>query len=291
MKIASVKIISLAVFCGWAFAAAGLAQDIIFTKNAQYRGKVLSADARKVVIQTEQGVLNVPRAAIEKLTVALPADIAHGIEVYEKNNFRTAKLELARAVTQYSGLDTPWAAKAIVYYGRSCLAAGDIVNAEKAFTVFLGAYAKDHPLAMDAGLGLAEIEVARKNIDKALPKFQELTAEYDNQVRPPKEQFPYASAAFLGLGKCLEAKDDVDGALTAYLKVIALYPADNVLPEALYLAALIYQKQNKPANANLLLKDLIAQYPASPFAGKAAQLSKQIESLLEKETEAAKAEK
>ena len=284
MKIASVKIISFAVFCGWAFMSAGFAEDIIFTKNAQYRGLVKSATARGVTIQTAQGVLTVPRAKILKLTVKQPANIARGIASYEKNNFKAAKIDLTRAMTQYSGLDTPWAAKAIAYYGRSCLITGDIANAKKAFGVFLADYDNDHPLAMDAGLGMAEIDVARNNIDKALPKFQQLTAEYDNQIRPPKEQFPYAAAAFLGLGKCLEAKDDVDGALVAYIKVIALYPADNAMPETLYRAALIYQKQNKLDHANVLLNDLTAQYSSSAYAPKAAALKKQIKPLLTKET-------
>lgn len=283
MQIASVKIVSFAVLCGWLCAPAGFAEDLITTKNSQYRGQVLAADSKGVQIQTVQGVITVPRAAIEKLIVAQPANIARGIDAYKKNNFKAAQIELARAMTQYSGLDTPWAAEAIVYYGRSCLIAGDVANAEKAFTVFLSAYNDDHPLAMDAGLGMAEVEVARKNIAKALPKFQSLTAEYDSQIRPPKEQLPYAAAAFLGLGKCLEAKDDGDGALAAYLKVIALYPADNALPETLYRAALIYQKQSKPENANALLNDLAAQYPSSAYASKAAELKKQLEPLLAKE--------
>lgn len=291
MKIASVKIISLAFLGALIGLRAGFAEDLIITKTSQYRGKVISADAKGVTIQTVQGVLAVPRATIEKLTVEQPANIARGIDAYEKNNFKAAQIELARAMTQYSGLDTPWAAKAIVYYGRSCLAAGDLANSEKAFGIFLAAYADDHPLAMDAGLGLAEIEVARKNIEKALPKFQQLTAEYDNQVRPEKEQFPYAAAAFLGLGKCLESQNDLDGALTAYLKVISLYPADNALPETLYRAALIYQKQNKLANAGILIQDLATQYPASPYAAKAAEIKKQIEPRLKKETEAPKVEK
>ena len=91
------------------------------------------------------------------------------------------------------------------------------------------------------------------------------------------EQFPYAAEAFLGLGKCLEAKKDPSGAINAYLKVIALYPADNALPETLYRAAVIYQSQNRPDYAGMFLNDLIAQYPASPYAKKAADLKKKLE--------------
>lgn len=259
-------------------AVTGLAEDVIITKNQQLRGKVKSADSKGVTIEiVGQGVVGVPRSAIIQLTVEPPPSVIRGIEAYEKGNYKEAQLSLAKVINQYLGLDTPWAAKALVYYGRGCLAAGDTVNAEKAFSAFLSAYDDDQPLRMDAELGLAETDVAKNDIDKAMPKFQELAAEYEKQLKPPKEHVFYAASVFLGLGKCLEAKDDLSGALDSYLKVIALYPADNVLPEALYRAALIYQRQNKPDQAKLLLSDLAAQYAASPFSQKAVELKKQID--------------
>lgn len=262
-------------------AVASPAEDVIITRTQRLHGKVKSADSKGVVIEIMgQGVLTVPRSAIVRLTVEPPPSIIRGIEAYEKGNYREAQLNLARAVNQYIGLDTDWAAKALVYYGRGCLTAGDTASAEKAFSAFLAAYDDDQPLRMDAELGLAETEVARNDIDKALPKFQELAAEYEKQLKPPKEQFPYAAAVFLGLGKCFEAKNDSNGALNSYLKVIALYPADDVLPETLYRAALIYQKQNKLEQANLVLNDLITQYAASPYSQKAVDLKKKIEPLL-----------
>jgi len=204
-----------------------------------------------------------------------PPAIIRGIDAYEKGNYKEAQLILVKVANQYLGLDTPWAAKALVYYARGCLMAGDNASAEKAFGAFLAAY-DDDPLCVDAELGLAETEVAKKDIDKALPKFQELADEYEKQLKPPKEQFPYAAESFLGLGKCLEIKGDLDGALNAYVKVIALYPADNALPETLYRAAAIYQGQNRPDYAIMLLNDLIAQYPADQYAKKAADLKKTL---------------
>jgi len=259
-------------------AVTGLAEDVIITKNQQLRGKVKSADSKGVTIEiVGQGVVGVPRSAIIQLTVEPPPSVIRGIEAYEKGNYKEAQLSLAKVINQYLGLDTPWAAKALVYYGRGCLAAGDTANAEKAFSAFLSAYDDDQPLRMDAELGLAETDVAKNDIDKAMPKFQELAAEYEKQLKPSKEHVFYAASVFLGLGKCLEAKDDQSGALDSYLKVIALYPADNVLPEALYRAALIYQRQNKPDQAKLVLSDLTTQYAASPFSQKAVELKKQID--------------
>ncbi|MDO9542433.1 MAG: tetratricopeptide repeat protein [Kiritimatiellia bacterium] len=259
---------------------AGLAEDVIITKANQYRGKVKSADSKGVTIEiVGQGIVIVPRAVIENLTVELPPAIIRGIDAYEKGNYKLAQLTLSKAAYQFIGLDTPWAAKALIYYARICLMNEDNANAEKAFNDFLAAY-DDDPLRVDAELGLAETEVAKKDIDKALPKSQELADGYEKQLKPPKEQFPYAAEAFLGVGKCLEAKNDPNGAINAYLKVIALYPANNALPEALYRAAAIYQSQDRPDYADMLLNDLIAQYPASPYSKKAADLKKQLEPLL-----------
>ncbi|MDO9542597.1 MAG: tetratricopeptide repeat protein [Kiritimatiellia bacterium] len=256
----------------------GLAEDIIITKNQKLRGKVKSADSKGVVIEiVGQGILTVPRSAIVQLKVDPPPSVIRGIEAYEKGNYKAAQRNLEKVINQYLGLDTPWAAKTLVYYGRGCLAAGDTANAEKAFSAFLSAYDDDQPLRIDAEIGLAETEVAKNDIDKALPKFQELAAEYEKQLKPPKEQFPYAAAVFLGLGKCLEAKNDSNGALRSYLKVIALYPADSIMPEALFRAALIYRQRNKLDQANLVLNDLITQYQASPYSKEAADLKQKID--------------
>jgi len=257
--------------------AAGMAEDIIITRNQQFRGKVRSADSKGVTIEIAgRGVVAVPRSAIEKMTVEAPPAILRGIESYEKGDYKKAQLILAKTANQYLGLDTAWAAKAMLYYARICLMSGDNAGAEKAFGAFIAAY-DDNPLNLDAELGLAETNLAKKDIDKALAKFQELADEYEKELRPPKEQLRYAAEAFLGVGKCLEAKDDPSGAINAYLKIIALYPADNVLPEALYRAAVIYKTRDKPDYANMLLSDIITQYPADPYAKKAVDLKKQIE--------------
>lgn len=270
------KIISLAVLCWCSIVLAGNAEDIIITKTLQLRGKVLSANKDGVVIEVPaKGVMTVPRSEIEKITVEPPANITSGIKSYEKGNHREVVMYLAKIITQYTGLDTPWAMKAILCYGRSSLTMGDTANAEKAFQAFINSYDDDSPLTIEAKIGLAETEVARQNIDKAFPMFQELAGEYEAQLKPPNDQFPYAASVFLGLGKCYETKNNSADALNAYLKVVALYPADNALPEALYRAALIYQRQNKPDNADALLKDLIAKYPASPSGQKAVELQKQ----------------
>ncbi|MFA7159245.1 MAG: tetratricopeptide repeat protein [Kiritimatiellia bacterium] len=269
----ALMLLAAAVFLGLA-ATAG-AVDVILTKTQRLSGKVRSADGKSVTIEIPgQGVVAVPRAAIEKMSVEAPPAILRGVEAYEKGAYKEAQLTLAKVAYQFIGLDTDWAAKALVYYARVCLMNGDNAGAEKAFNTFIEVYDED-PLVVDAELGLAETQLAKNDVEKALAKFQELADEYEKVLRPPMAQFPYAAEAFLGVGKCLEAKQDFAGAANAYLKVIALYPAENSLPEALYRAAALYKKQ-KPEYAGMFLNDLITQYPASPFARKAADLQKEL---------------
>lgn len=269
----ALMLLAAAVCLGLA-ATAG-AVDVILTKTQRLSGKVRSADGKSVTIEIPgQGVVAVPRAAIEKMSVEAPPAILRGVEAYEKGAYKEAQLTLAKVAYQFIGLDTDWAAKALVYYARTCLMNGDNAGAEKAFNTFIEVYDED-PLVVDAELGLAETQLAKNDVEKALAKFQELADEYEKVLRPPMAQFPYAAEAFLGVGKCLEAKQDFAGAANAYLKVIALYPAENSLPEALYRAAALYKNQ-KPEYAGMFLNDLITQYPASPFARKAADLQKEL---------------
>ena len=282
------RIMLIGVLCWCATIMAVNAVDVILTKTQRFSGKVRSANSKSVTIVIPgQGVIAVPRSKIEKMKVEAPAAIIRGIDAYEKGNYKVAQLTLSKAAYQFVGLDTSWAAKALVYYARVCLMNGDNAKAEKAFSDFLAAY-DDDPMCVDAELGIAETQLAKKDIDKAFAKFQELASEYEKVLRPPKEQFPYAAEAFLGVGKCLEAKDDPKGAINAYLKVIALYPADNALPETLYRAALLYKTQNNLNYADMFLSDLITQYPADPYAKKAIDLKKQIKPLLAEQKAEAK---
>lgn len=267
--------ISSFLLAGLFLAGACSAQDLIKTQNRQYRGKVKSANSQNVTIELPgEGTIGIPRSAIVEIKVTPPATVLQAIAAYEKGNYKEAQAGLAPVMTQYLGLDTPWAAKGIDYYARCCLRAGDLARAEKCFTAFIEAYDDDHPLAMDAEIGLAETEVARQNFAKALPKFQALAAEFEKQLKPSQEQFPYAGTAFLGLGKCLEAENDPDGAREAYLKAMALYPSDSIMPETLYRIAALYKRQGQADKAAVYLKDLTARFPDSPYAQKAAELKK-----------------
>jgi TolA-binding protein len=249
-------------------------EDVVVTKSQTFRGRVVSVDAAGIRIQlTQGGEVTVPRAGVIQLTVEPPPSVVRGIAAYEKGDLRDAQLNLGKVMMQYLGLDTEWAAKGMVYFGRASLRAGDYDKAGKAFDAFLQTY-PEHPLSMAASVGLAEIELARKNYTPALAKFQELAPPYDKQLKPAKDQLAYAAEIYIGIGQCQEGLARPADALDGYLCVIGLYPVEPFYSEALYRGAGLLAASNQNAKAEGMLTELIKNYPASPFAAKAIEMRK-----------------
>ncbi|MDP2990587.1 MAG: hypothetical protein Q8O57_08495, partial [Kiritimatiellota bacterium] len=94
-------------------------QDVVVTRSQTFRGRVVSVDAAGIRIQLAQGgEVTVPRAGVVQLTVEPPPSVVRGIAAYEKGDMRNAQLNLGKVMMQYLGLDTEWAAKGMVYFGR-----------------------------------------------------------------------------------------------------------------------------------------------------------------------------
>ena len=249
-------------------------EDLVVTRSQTFRGRVVSVNAAGIRIQLARGgEVTVPRAGVVKLTVEPPPSVVRGIAAYEKGDLRNARLNLGKVMLQYLGLDTEWAAKGMVYFGRASLYSGDYDKAGQAFKAFLQTY-PEHPLSMSASVGLAEIELARKNYAPALAQFRELARPYDKQLKPAKDQLAYAAEIYLGIGQCLEGLAHPADALGGYLRVIGLYPVEPFYAEALYRGAGLLAASNQNAKAEGLLTDLIENYPASPFAAKAIEMRK-----------------
>ncbi|MFH1476793.1 MAG: tetratricopeptide repeat protein [Verrucomicrobiota bacterium] len=269
-------------FCLTALAVAGFLlasmpawpEDVVVTRAQTFRGRVVAVDAAGIRIQLAQGgEVTVPRAGVVQLTVEPPPSVVRGIAAYEKGDLRNAKLNLEKVMMQYLGLDTEWAAKGMVYFGHTSLRSGDYDKADTAFKTFLQTY-PEHPLGMTASVGLAEIELAKKNYASALAKFQELAQPYDKQLKPARDQLAYAAEIYIGIGQCQEHLARPADALGGYLRVIGLYPVEPFYAEALYRAAGLLAASNQNAKAAGLLTDLIENCPASPFAAKAIELRK-----------------
>ena len=257
--------------------SSALAEDQIVTKRGVIRGRVLSADKSSITIEIPgRGKMTYPRSIVERVKVEPPPSVVNGIKAYENGNMREAKLNLGKVMLQYQGLDVEWARKGMVYFGRASLYGKDYKKAEHAFNAFLDAY-PDHPLIIDAMIGLAEVEQSKKNCEKALEIFRKLAEPYDKQLKPGKAQLPYAAEIYMGIGKCMEEQNDTDGALKSYIRIIALYPAEKFYPEALYRTARIFTGMNQWDKAGRYLSELINRYPSTEFAKKGIKEKKVIE--------------
>ncbi len=255
--------------------SSAFAQDVVETTTQVFRGKVTKADSETVtvemVIQGRPQEITVPRNIVRRLTVEPPPSVVTGIQAYEEGDWRKAKLNLERVILNFQGLDVEWAQKGMVYFGRSCLRSGDYDNAERAFDSFINAY-PEHDLVIEARLGKAEIERARKNYENALEMFREIVEPFDGELRPEAGELLYAAECYIGIGKCLEAQGDDAGALTAYVRVIALYPVGRFYPEALYLCAALFNRIDRLEKAEQYLTELINDHASSEFARSAIQL-------------------
>ncbi len=173
------------------------------------------------------------------------------------------------------------AAQAIVLAGQGQLAdaAGNMPAAQAAFAELKKYYPRS-PKVAEANLGLAEGLVAAAKYEQALPLLAEVARA------PGASNNARARALFLN-GKIQQAQGQ-DGAIDAYLKVAAFYPASPEAAEGLWLGGQVLEKQaatlsetpSKPggptrssqlARARTAYQDLVTHYGSSKWVDQAKQ--------------------
>ncbi len=261
---------------GWLAAGAARSQDVVTTRTQTFRGQVLSVSEAGIRIKLDQGgEITLPRASVTQVTVTPPPSVLRGLDAYDKGLWREAARDLSKVMEQYLGLDTEWAAKGLLGYGRASLMNRDYDNAAKALEAFLNTY-PDHPLILAAQIGQASIELHRKQYEPALAHFRELAATFDTQIKPARDQVPMAAELHLGMGECLEGLDRKPEALEHYARVIGLYAAEPFYGEALYRAAALLAESGRGEQAAAMLKELTDKNPGSPFAEPALKLLRDL---------------
>lgn len=252
------------------FVAAGRAQHVVITPDRQYTGEITAVSSNGVTMKFPQGSFMIPRARITEVRMPAPTAIQRGIESFEKGAAREAAFALGREVMKYQPLDTDWAPKALIYYGRACVAQKDYANAKTALAAFADYY-PDHPMREDALIGLAQVALADGDGAGALEQFRELASAYENQIKPEGDGFARAAAITLGMAGSLERLGEKTAALEAYLKVVAVYPHESCYTEALYGAGKMYAEIGQDKQAEMRFGELIETYPASPSAREAVK--------------------
>ena len=248
-----------------AAASAGAAIDeIVIRSGAVYRGKVLSATVKGVKIELPgRGSFDVPREQIDHIMMSPPAAIVKGIQAYERGSMKEAIATLKLAIFQFQGMDTDWAVKGLLCYARACLADRNLPEAEKAFTTFLDTY-PDHDNKRDADIGLAELEIERKQYDVALSNLLEMVTTYDEMLKPEGELLRQAAQLNRDIAQCYLGLERPEDALDSFTKVIALYPWPDYYPETLYAAAELSARLGRLQRADLIYSELLENYKEFP---------------------------
>ena len=246
-----------------------------------YRGEVLNAGAETVLIRLEGGnQIGVPRASIVRSQVAMPAQAARGLEAFARGDMPQAHSVLRGVMPRYVGLADAWAAQGTLAFGRAATALGKFDEADKVFRAFLHLH-PEHPLRLSAHLGGAGIRLARKEYPEALEAFRPLCAPFEEHLKPDAARRALAAEAFLGLGKAAEGLSRWEEALEAYLKVVALFPAEAYYEEALFRSALVRVRLGKNDTAQAALAELIEDFPEGDYTRRAVKLSAAIEQKLQ----------
>lgn len=139
--------------------------------------------------------------------------------------------------------------------------------------------AKDYPQTAAAGRSLllagGDLFAAGKFRD-ARPMFERYLQEYHDG--------PFTGQALLGVASCLEAENSTNEALSAYLDIVQHHSSDNVVPQAKYALARLYEAQGKFEQARDQLEEL-ARNPV--YSTLAADVGMRLENLFAKHPELA----
>ena len=253
------------------------AVDILQTSRTTYRGKVLKADADTVLIDLETGNrIGVPRASIVRSRVEPNAEVLKGTELFEKGEAAAAYAQLAKSAPRYYGLDADWAVRGAIQYGQAAIELKKFDEAEKIFRTVEKLNPK-HTLIMGAYLGRAQVRLAQEEYESAFKAFTTLAQRFGSILKPPPLQMRIAADLHLGMGKAAEGLSRWDEALEAYLKVVTLYPAEDVYEEALFRSASLRVKLGENDTAAATLTELIEDFPDSEYRANATKLRRHLE--------------
>jgi TolA-binding protein len=80
-----------------------------------------------------------------------------------------------------------------------------------------------------------------------------------------------SARAYLGIGKLQLAAEDIESAMSSFLKVAVLYGTEAEVSEALYYAGICLEKQGDPKRAAQQFNDILTRYPQGAWAAQAQE--------------------
>jgi len=202
-------------------------QETITLRNGQTQQVViLGVTTSGIKIQMGGGVMVQPFGNVASVTMNPPAEYAAAEFAYEKGDLKTALANAQSVVGNYLGLPTDWAQNALLTLGDIYIALNQIPQAEAVYNSFRRAY----PAAGTAvvNVGLARIDVSKKDYDAAKAKIDPILADALKQRNLPKPVSALIGRAYYVSGQIKENAGDFSGALEDYLRTVAVFPDDRV---------------------------------------------------------------
>lgn len=251
--------------------------DLLKTSRTTYRGEVLRADAETVLIELESGNrIGVPRKSIIRSRVEPDPEVLKGIETFDQGDIPGAYGQLLKSVPRFYGVDADWVVNGAIRLGHAAIGLKKYEDAEKVFRTIEKLH-PNHPLILGAYVGRARVRLEQEEYESAWKAFTELSKRFNNVLKPPAHQMEVVADLFLGTGKAAEGLARWEEALDAYLKVIALVPAEKTYEEALFRSAVIRAKLGENRSATAALDELREDFPGSDYHAQASKLHRQLE--------------
>jgi tetratricopeptide (TPR) repeat protein len=202
-------------------------QDTITLKGgAPQQVTILGVTPNGISVQMGAAQMVEPFSSVEAVTMNPPPQFTAAVAAFQHGQIDVAFSNASAVLQAYRGLPTDWMRHTMQMLGDIYLSKGYLDSAEKIYTD----YRKEYPTAsaQDVDVGLAGIDVAKKNYDAAKEKIDPITEAALKQKDPPPELVPLLGRAFYISGQIKEQAGDLPGALQDYLRTVAVFPQDAV---------------------------------------------------------------
>lgn len=218
------------------FIAAGMLAASVFPAHAQqdatlttrdgvkHPASILSVGPGGIKVRMGAATLTEPFANVIAVTMDPPPSYTAAVTAFQSGDFAAALTNAQSVVAQFRGLPTPWAISAMSLVGDIYLATNRLSDAGNAYRDLQKAY----PSAGVATIGLARIDVAKKDYQAAQGKIGPILTAAAKQWAPPQAASSlYGQASYVS-GQIKEAGGDFSGALEDYLRTVTVFPGDQV---------------------------------------------------------------
>ena len=187
---------------------------------------ILGVTSSGIKVQLGQGVMVQPFANVAAVAMPPPPEYAAAQTAYEGGDLKTALNNATSVVRNYRGLPTDWAQHAMLTLGDIYVDLNQLPQAQAIYADYQRAY----PAAGTAGIsvGLARIDVSKKDYAAAKAKIDPILAQALKQRNPPKAASELIGRAYYVSGQIKEQAGDLPGALEDYLRTVAIFPDDRV---------------------------------------------------------------